>query len=93
MALDGGDAIAANQVTQMVDPWPPHSGDKNIASNGQKMQIAVERYRTDTVIPPISSTTSAEFEVPPGASAAPPSSGTQAASSGAPSTPGATASQ
>ena len=36
----------------MVDPWPPYSGDKNIAFNGQKMQTAVERYRTGKVIPP-----------------------------------------
>ena len=29
-----------------------YRGDKNIAFNGQKMQAAVERYRTDKVIPP-----------------------------------------
>ena len=52
VALSAGDAIAANEATQMVDPWPPNSGDKNIASNGQKMQSAVERYRTGKVIQP-----------------------------------------
>lgn len=52
VALSGGDAVTANTVTQMVDPWPPYSGDKNIEFNGQKMQTAVERYRTGKVIPP-----------------------------------------
>ena len=57
IALSGGDAIAANEVTQMIDPWPAHSGNANIASNGQKMQSAVERYRTNKVIAPVSPTT------------------------------------
>jgi hypothetical protein len=52
IALGAGDSIAANAVTQTVDPWPASSGDKNIAFNGQKMQGAVERYRTGKVIPP-----------------------------------------
>jgi len=38
----------------MVDPWPSRSGNTNIAFNGQKMQSAVERYRTDKVTPPVS---------------------------------------
>jgi len=37
----------------MVDPWPPDSGNKNIAFNGQKMQAAQERYRTGKVIQPV----------------------------------------
>ncbi len=56
--LSGGDAVAANEITQMVDPWPPNSGNRNIPYNGQKMQVAVERYRTGTVIPPVSAVTS-----------------------------------
>ena len=54
IALSGGDAIAANKIVQMVDPWPSRSGNTNIAFNGQKMQSAVERYRTDKVTPPVS---------------------------------------
>ena len=93
VALGGGDATAANEVTQMVDPWPRQSGDKNIAYNGQRMQAAVERYRNNVVIPPIGATTS-EVVIPPGATAAaPPSSGTPAAASGAPNAPTTTASQ
>ena len=52
IALSGGDAVAGNTVGQMVDPWPPYSGDKNIAFNGEKMQQAVARYRTGKEIQP-----------------------------------------
>ena len=50
--MGGGDAVAANEVSEMVDPWPRNSGNKNIAFNGQKMQTAVERYRTGKVTAP-----------------------------------------
>lgn len=59
MHLSTGDAIAANKVTMMVDPWPPASAKKDILFNGDKMQVAAERYRTGKVIPPTSPTTSA----------------------------------
>jgi hypothetical protein len=58
IALSGGDSVAANAVEQMIDPWPPHSGNTNIAFNGQKMQSAIERYRTDKVTQPPNPTTS-----------------------------------
>jgi hypothetical protein len=58
IAPNGGDAVAANQVTQMVDPWPPHVGNRNIAFNGERMQAAQERYRHGKVIPPVNATTS-----------------------------------
>jgi hypothetical protein len=53
-----GDAVAANKVVMMVDPWPPSSANKNIAINGEKMQTAVERYRQGRIIPPVNATTS-----------------------------------
>jgi hypothetical protein len=55
---DAGDAKAINQVTMMVDPWPRHSANRNIAFNGERMQGAVERYRTHNVIRPFSPLTS-----------------------------------
>ena len=42
----------------MVDPWPRASANRNIAFSGEKMQTAVERYRTNRVIPPVNATTS-----------------------------------
>ncbi|MGB6536819.1 MAG: hypothetical protein WBF58_12750 [Xanthobacteraceae bacterium] len=53
ISLGAGDAIAANAAGEIIDPWPPHSGDTNIAANGQRMQAAVERYRNDRVTPPV----------------------------------------
>jgi hypothetical protein len=71
IALSANDAVSANEATQTVDPWPRGSGNRNITYNGQKMQAAVERYRTDRVIPPTSATTSV-FEAAPAAAAPPP---------------------
>ncbi|MDE2285802.1 MAG: hypothetical protein KGK33_14420 [Hyphomicrobiales bacterium] len=53
IALSAGDAIEANKAVQVVDPWPAYSGNTNIAFNGQRMQSAVERYRTNLVTPPV----------------------------------------
>jgi hypothetical protein len=58
IALSAGDAVASNKMTHMVDPWPRHSANRNIAFNGEKMQTAVERYRTNKVTPPVNATTS-----------------------------------
>jgi hypothetical protein len=58
IALSAGDDLYSNQVTHMVDPWPAQSANRNIGFNGQKMQSAVERYRTNKVIAPVSPTTS-----------------------------------
>jgi hypothetical protein len=52
IALGAGDAIEGNKVSEIVDPWPPGSGNTNIAFNGEKMQSAVQRYRTGKVIAP-----------------------------------------
>jgi hypothetical protein len=53
-----GDAVYGNQVTQMVDPWPPYSANRNIPFNGQRMQAAAERYRNNKVTPPVNALTS-----------------------------------
>jgi len=47
-----GDAVATNKVSQTVDIWPEAAGYRNITSDGQKMQSAIERYRTNKVTPP-----------------------------------------
>jgi hypothetical protein len=58
IAQSAGDAVYTDRVTQMVDPWPPQSGNRNLAFNGEKMQTAVERYRVNRAIPPVSAMTS-----------------------------------
>jgi hypothetical protein len=58
VALGADDHVAANRVAQMIDPWPRDVGRRQIAFDGQKMQGAVERYRTGRTIPPVNVTTS-----------------------------------
>jgi hypothetical protein len=62
ISLGGGDSVATDKVTQMVDPWPRDSADRNIAFNGAKMETAVERYRTNRVILPHGIGTSASYQ-------------------------------
>jgi len=58
VALSADDHIGVNRVAQMIDPWPRDSAKRDIAYNGQKMQSAVERYRTGRVVAPVNITTS-----------------------------------
>ena len=51
VSLAAGDAVAANKLTHMIDPWPLRAGDRNIAFDGERMQAAAERYRTNKVTP------------------------------------------
>ncbi|HUO00831.1 MAG TPA: hypothetical protein VMU69_31935 [Bradyrhizobium sp.] len=53
VTLGAGDAIAANEALQTIDPWPARSRNINIAEDGQRMQSAVERYRTNNVTQPV----------------------------------------
>jgi hypothetical protein len=58
VALGADDAKATNEIVQMIDPWPPHVGQRQIAFDGTKMQTAVERYRTNRTFAPVNATTS-----------------------------------
>lgn len=79
VALNSGDAMATNRVTHTIDPWSRASSQREIAFNGEKMQTAVERYRTGRVIPPINATTSS-FSATQSQQAPAPSSNSQASS-------------
>jgi hypothetical protein len=65
VALGADDAVAANQVEQMVDPWPPYSNNNNLAFNGERMQRAVECYRVDRVTAPADLNPSTDSTAPP----------------------------
>ena len=58
VSFEAGDAVAVNKVTHMVDPWPAHAGNRNIAYDGERMQSAAERYRTNKVTPLSAASTS-----------------------------------
>ena len=51
VSFGAGDAVAANKVAHMVDPWPLRAGDRNILHDGERMTAAAERYRTNKVTP------------------------------------------
>ena len=58
VSFGAGNAVAANKVTHMVDPWPARAGDRNIAFDGERMADAAERYRTNKVTPLVRTSTS-----------------------------------
>lgn len=58
----GGDAVQTDKVVQMVDPWPPHAANRDIAYNGNVMQGAMQRYRTGNVISPRGTGTSTAYQ-------------------------------
>ena len=62
IARSGGNAVATNVVTHMVDPWPRESANRNIAFNGAKIEGAFERYRTNRVTAPRGIGTSGAYQ-------------------------------
>ncbi len=80
----GGDAVATDKVTQMVDPWPPASADNATSpSTATRMETAVERYRTNRTYPPSGTGTSAAYSQAPAAANATPLGPTVTAACGA----------
>lgn len=61
-----GDANASNIASQTIDPWPRHAANRNIESNGERTQAAIQRYREGKVTPPRGLGTSS-IEVAPSA--------------------------
>jgi hypothetical protein len=47
----GGDAAATNVAIHTIDPWPPAASNRHLETNGERMQKAAERYRTNKVTP------------------------------------------
>jgi hypothetical protein len=70
ISLNGGDAVATNKVTQMVDPWPPVSANRDIAFNGVRMRSAVDRYKANKIIEPQGIGTTSNY-TPPAAAETP----------------------
>jgi hypothetical protein len=52
VSLGAGDAIATDQVTHTVDPWPPYARDTDIHLEGERARVAVRRYQQNKSIPP-----------------------------------------
>jgi len=62
IAKSGGNAVATNVVTHMVDPWPRASANRNIAFNGVRIESAFERYRNNKVTAPRGIGTSSTYQ-------------------------------
>lgn len=52
VTLGAGDAVAVNQVTQTIDPWPPYTKNDQISVDGNRLSAAVQRYQQNKSIPP-----------------------------------------
>jgi hypothetical protein len=51
IAFHAGDAPAANVAIHTIDPWPPAAAKRRLTANGELMQHAAERYRTNKTTP------------------------------------------
>jgi hypothetical protein len=60
-----GDAVESNKVTHIIDPWPRAAGDRRLETDGQRMQRAVERYRTNKTYPLRTLSPSSVYDVTP----------------------------
>jgi type IV pilus biogenesis protein CpaD/CtpE len=47
-----GDASKSNIAAQMIDPWPRHSGNRHIHADGDRMAIAIKRYKENKSLEP-----------------------------------------
>jgi hypothetical protein len=78
IAFNAGDAPHQNVAVHTVDPWPPAASNRKLTTNGELMQKAAERYRTNKTTPlkPMG-TSSVQMQASPG-------SGTSAGTPGSP---------
>jgi len=65
--LSASDANASNIAVQTIDPWPRHAAQREILTNGEKIQPAIQRYKEGKVTPPRGlGTSSVELSASPG---------------------------
>jgi hypothetical protein len=65
ITLGAGDALATDAMTEMVDPWPRVAAERNIGFNGERMESAVRRYKTNHTYPPSNTGTSTSYAAAP----------------------------
>lgn len=65
--LSSGNSNASNIAVQTIDPWPRHAANRDILTNGEKIQPAIQRYKEGKVTPPHGlGTSSIEISTSPG---------------------------
>ena len=65
VSFAANDAMASAHATQVIDPWPAASANRNIAYNGPRVAGAIERYRTGKIIEPKGTGTSTSYSYSP----------------------------
>jgi hypothetical protein len=66
LTFHGGDAVETNKVTHIIDPWPRVAANRQLEYDGQRMQRAIERYRTNKTTPlQTTSTSSVSYQGTP----------------------------
>ena len=76
VSFQAGNAVASNVAVETIDPWPAAAANRGIPGNGQLVQGAIERYRTNKVVPPQGTGTSSVKYSPLVAAPGPASGGT-----------------
>ena len=46
ITLSAGNAKDVNAATHIIDPWPRHVTNRRIPSNGERIEHAMERYKS-----------------------------------------------
>ncbi len=57
VTFQAGDAVAHNKVVQTHNPWPGYARRTHIHTNGEKIDLAIDRYKSDQVKEPESEST------------------------------------
>ena len=55
-----GNAVKENAAVMIIDPQPAAASNVNLDLDGRRAGIAIERYRTGTVIPPEEQSTTSD---------------------------------
>ena len=58
----GADAMEANKAAQVIDPWPAEAANRAIETDGERMQRAIERYRTNKTTPLATEASSVQYQ-------------------------------
>ncbi|MBV9051292.1 MAG: hypothetical protein JO196_02740 [Hyphomicrobiales bacterium] len=67
ITLSAGNAEKSNEAIHIIDPWPRYVYDTHIPGDGQRMAVAVDRYKDVTKIKEAAKPISPLYDVSGGA--------------------------
>lgn len=65
ITLQHGNSVAHNIAVQTIDPWPYYAARSRIDIDGDRLLIAIDRYKANKSIPPKGLTTQSVIVAPP----------------------------